>query len=129
MKYDLLIRKLFWRFSLPFFLLSTTWCWIIGFDFFQDPLFLISTVLMMPMLMIKTFELQDGIIEKQQQEFMDLSATDFLNFMEEFRKIPLGKYRGICKEAYRQEYFRRYQKDIFNKIPMFEPSTLIRKSN
>ena len=49
-----------------------------------------------------------------------MEAIEFLNFINEFKKIPLGSFRASYKEAYRQEYLRRYNKDIFHEIPMFD---------
>jgi hypothetical protein len=119
MEYTVLIRKLFWRVCLPFFLISTVWCVMNQVNLLEHPLFLTSGISLLPMMMIKSFEMQDGLKDKHVHEFREMGATEFLNFMDEFKKIPLGSYRGICKEAYREEYLRRYGKDIFHEIPMF----------
>lgn len=119
MKHKTFIRKLFWPLCMPFFLISTVWCVMKGLNPFENYLFLVSTMSMIPMLMNKAFELQDSLKEHQILEFKEMGATEFLNFMDEFKKIPLGTYRATCKEAYRQEYLRRYHKDIFHVIPMY----------
>jgi len=60
-----------------------------------------------------------GEIRRGLLEFKEMGATEFLNFMDELKRFPLGTYRAVSKEAYRQEYLRRYNKDIFHEIPMF----------
>lgn len=73
------------------------------------------------MIFLKGTEFEDNALSQYQQEFTKMGATDFLNFMEEFRKIPFGKERSLCKEAYCQEYLRRYNKDVFHQIPSYKP--------
>jgi len=85
----------------------------------ESPVTILSLLLMLPFIMLKSFDLQDAAIDEYTQDFCKMGATEFLNFMDEFKNIPLGQYRGILKEAYRQEYLRRYNKDIFDFIPLF----------
>lgn len=114
-----LIKQLFWRLCLPFFFISSVWCLLKGLNPIKSNLFLLSITTMMPMLMVKAHEIQDGLIEKTAIEFSEMGATEFLNFMDEFKKMSLGTYRATTKETYRLEYLRRYNKDIFYQIPMF----------
>lgn len=120
MQKTVLIRKLSWRLCLPFLLISMAWCFIKGLNPFESPLFLTSILSMIPMLLLKAYELQESVIENQVAEFREMGETEFLNFINEFKKIPLGSFRASYKEAYRQEYLRRYNKDIFHEIPMFD---------
>lgn len=73
----------------------------------------------MPLLLMKTFAQEDKTIDSLADDFRKMGATEFLSFIDEFRKMPLGKFRAYYKEAYRQVYLERYGKDIFNNIPGF----------
>ena len=71
------------------------------------------------MLAIKAFEQEGKTIGTLADDFRKMGTTEFLNFIDEFRKMPLGKFRAYHKEAYRQVYIERYGKDIFKDIPSF----------
>lgn len=114
-----LIRKTFWLISLPLVLISTLLCLSKGINPLDSTTFMLSLCTLIPMMVIKLEESQDNTVSNLILEFQQMEATEFLNFMDEFRKMPLGKMRAFYKEAYRQEYLRRYNKDIFHSIPSF----------
>lgn len=117
--YTPLIKKLFWRVSLPLVFLASLWCFINGLNPLDSMVFQLAFMTAVPMMAVKTYEQQDKTIEVIAEDFRKMGATEFLNFMDEFRKIPLGNFRAIHKEAYRLVYMERYGKDIFHAIPSF----------
>ncbi|RUR04922.1 hypothetical protein [Legionella sp. km772] len=119
MSTELFIKKVFWWFCIPFFALTSILCFINHLNPLENTLFLVSGFFLVPRMVHYTIEAQARLKQEHIHEFQAMGATQFLNFMEEFKKIPLGSYRALCKEAYSQEYFRRYNVDIIDKIPMF----------
>lgn len=118
-KHASLIKKIFWCISLPFLFVTSVWCFVHQLNPLDNIFFLMAVMTAMPLLLMKTFAQEDKTIDSLADDFRKMGATEFLSFIDEFRKMPLGKFRAYYKEAYRQVYLERYGKDIFNNIPGF----------
>lgn len=114
-----LAKKLFWYVSLPSMLVISVFCLYKGENPLDNFFSAIPLLSALPLIMRKMDAMDEKAIREQQEEFSKMGATEFLNYLTEFRKIPLGKFRARYKEAYRREYLVRYEKDIFHDIPMF----------
>ena len=117
MKHRKLISTLFWWVSLPLIASSAAWCFFKGISALDNLFFVTACTTALPRVMLMAEDLDNNTIEKLVEEFKAMGATEFLNYLEEFRKMPLGKARALYKKAYCQEYFSRYGKNIFHKIP------------
>ncbi len=98
-----LARKLFWYVSLPSMLAISLFSLYKGVNPLDNFYFVISLIASIPLMMQKMDENNEKAISKLQEEFREMATTEFLNFLTEFRKIPLGKFRARYKEAYRRE--------------------------
>ena len=114
------VKKIFWCLSVPSSILLAAWCYMQdGVGSLEEVLMAVIFLISLPYLHNSADEMNEKMVVLCQEDFKDLGATEFLNQIVIFKKIPLGQERAAMKEAYCREYYKRYGKNIFEHIPMF----------
>jgi hypothetical protein len=110
--YKKIIKLTFWFFCLPFLGLESLYFYYMKIDPFSSNTFIVSLLLIMPMLIIKTDEGFKEAYHGMLEEFREMTSSRFLECESEIMSLPLSRNSAMFKEAYRQVYKEKYGRDI-----------------
>jgi hypothetical protein len=102
------IKLTFWFVSLPVLGVEGTYFLFAHVNPLDSNLFLLSMILWVPMMIVKTQEFQDQVYDDIIEELRNMTSAEFAKRGEEIMGLPHVKNAAIFKEAYRQVYREKY---------------------
>ena len=105
------IKLTFWFICLPILGLEAFYFLLKHINPLNSNLFIFSMALWVPMMIVKTKEFQDQAYNDAVEELRSLTSAEFAKRGKEIMNLPPIKNAAIFKEAYRQVYQEKYNRN------------------
>ncbi len=108
-----LIKISFWCFFLPTSGLIALYYLIHHKNPFDNNLFLLAIIFCVPMIIVKTNEMENETFEYHLKCFREMTRFELQEAEQNIRKMILGRQRSMLKEAFCKVYKEKYGREIY----------------
>lgn len=113
MNYNKLIKITFWYISFPIVVFEAIYLSYEHLNLLNSNLFLFSILLWVPMIILKSFELENKTYDHLLNEFRNMTLLELIEKNNEIMSLPPFRNSALIKEAYREIFAEKNGKNNY----------------